>query len=124
MTNDQGKTADRIVVSYLELSSRIGVPEVEREHPQRLTVSLVIQPAHGFAGLNDDLDKTVNYSAVCRMVRELAGARSRRLIETLACEIADAVLAQFDCTSVEVELRKYILPDTEYVAVRLARHSN
>ena len=113
--------ADLIIISNLELQTRIGVPDAERQTPQRLTVCLVIQPAHGFDGLNDDLAQTVNYSAVCRMVRELADVRPRRLIETLAVEIASAVLAQFACATVEVELRKYVLPDTEYVAVRARR---
>ena len=112
---------DEIRVTGLELRSCIGVTEAERQTPQRLTVSLVMQPVRGFDGLNDELAQTVNYSAVCRAVRALAGAKHRQLIETLAVEIAEAVLAQFECGSVEVELRKYVLPDTKHVAVRLAR---
>jgi dihydroneopterin aldolase len=113
--------ADEIRIAGLELRSCIGVTEAERATPQRLTVSLVLLPSHGFDGLQDDVARTVNYSAVCKLVRSLAGARPRRLIETFALEIADAVLAQFACASVEVELRKYVLPDTEHVAVRLVR---
>jgi dihydroneopterin aldolase len=112
---------DEIRIAGLELRSCIGVTEAERHMPQRLTVSLVLQPTRGFDGLGDDLTQTVNYSAVCRLVRALAGARPRHLIETFALEIADAILAQFKITLVEVELRKYVLPDTEYVAVRLVR---
>jgi dihydroneopterin aldolase len=112
---------DEIRIAGLELRACVGVTDVERQTPQRLTVSLVLEPIRGFDGLNDDLAQTVNYSAVCRMVRALAGERPRRLIETLAREIAEAVLAQFACASAGVELRKYVLPDTEYVAVRLVR---
>jgi dihydroneopterin aldolase len=112
---------DEIRIAGLELRSCIGVTEAERHTPQRLTVSLVLQPISGFGGLNDDLAQTVNYSAVCRMVRALAGERPRQLIETFALEIANAVLAGFACELVDVELRKYVLPDTEYVAVRLIR---
>ena len=113
--------ADEIRIAGLELRSCIGVTEAERHTPQRLTVSLTLEPLRGFDGLNDDLKQTVNYSAVCRMVRALAGAKHRQLIETLAVEIAAAILAQFDCGSVEVELRKYVLPDTEHVGVHLVR---
>ena len=58
-----------------------------------------------------------------RRVRQLAGARPRKLLETLAEEICACVLEEFSVRAVEVELRKYILPDTEYVAVRLSRES-
>ncbi len=121
MMNEEATPADTVIVSQLEVQSRIGVTAAERTTPQRLTVSLVLQPIPGFSDLNDDLDRTVNYSAVCRLVRALADSEPRHLIETLAGEIAAAVLAQFACASVEVELRKYVLPDTAYVAVRLTR---
>jgi dihydroneopterin aldolase len=113
--------ADVVLVRGLELRGCIGVTEAERQTPQRLTVSLVMEPIHGFDGVGDDLAHTVNYSAVCRVVRALAGTGHRQLLETLALEIAGAVLGQFACAAVEVELRKYVLPDTEHVAVRIVR---
>ena len=113
--------ADTVLVRGLELRACIGVTDAERQTPQRLTVSLVMEPRQGFDGLADDLALTVNYAAVCRVVRALAGTGHRRLLETLAAEIADAILGQFACAAVEVELRKYVLPDTEHVAVRLGR---
>ncbi len=116
-------TPDQIIVSNLELHARIGVTDAEQSRPQRLTVSLVLTPARGFDNLDDRIEGTVNYSSVCKAVRELAAAGPpRRLIETLAGDIAARVLARFEpCAAVEVELRKYILPDTDYVAVRLSR---
>ena len=60
---------------------------------------------------------------MCQVLRELAAAeRERRLIETFALEIAETVLSRFGaCAAVDVDLRKYVLPDTDYVAVRLSR---
>ena len=114
---------DQIHVASLELPVRIGVTARERTFPQKLTVSLTLHPQHGFDGLEDQIENTINYSAVCQALRELAAAdRERRLIETFALEIAEAVLTRFDaCAAVDVDLRKYILPDTDYVAVRLSR---
>ena len=114
---------DQIHVASLELPVRIGVTENERTFPQRLTVSLTLYPQDGFTRLEDRIENTINYSAVCQALRELAAAdRERRLIETFALEIAEAVLARFDaCAAVDVDLRKYVLPDTDYVAVRLSR---
>ncbi len=114
---------DQIHVASLELPVRIGVTARERTFPQRLTVSLTLHPRHGFGGLEDRIERTINYSAVCQTLRELAAAdRERCLIETFALEIAETVLARFDlCAAVDVDLRKYVLPDTDYVAVRLSR---
>lgn len=112
---------DLIHVAQLALTTHIGVPEAERAAPQRLTVSLTLEPGHDFRQLEDELGRTVDYFAVCEAVKTLAAGRSRRLIETLAEEIAAHLLERFPLVAVEVELRKYILPETEYVAVRLRR---
>ena len=116
-------TPDAIHVAGLALDVRIGVTDRERAAPQRLTVSLTLRPAAGFAGLEDRIEHTINYSAVCAAVRTLAAnAEPRKLIESFAEDIAATVLTAFPlCAEVDVELRKYVLPDTDYVAVRLTR---
>lgn len=112
---------DRIVIDGLELSSFIGVPDAERAEAQRLTVNLVLEPMRGFSALDDAIANTVDYFRVCEVVKALSLARPRHLIETLAGEIAATLLERFALGAVEVELRKYILPDTAFVAVRLRR---
>ena len=114
-------TSDEIHVANLALNIHVGVTDEEQARAQRLTVSLTLRPVRGFSNLEDRIENTVNYAAVCAAVRALAAARPRRLIETLALDIAGEILARFAVASVEVELRKYILPDTDYVAVRLSR---
>ena len=115
---------DEIQVAGLALNVRIGVTEREREQPQRVTVFLTLRSANGFAGLRDRVEQTINYSTVCAAIRKMAAdSPPRQLIETLAEDIATLVLACFlVCAEVDVELRKYVLPDTDYVAVRLTRH--
>lgn len=116
--------ADTILIRSLELSARIGVPEEERANPQRLTVSLALEPQAGFAGLGDDITRAVDYFQVCLAVKELAKARPRALIETLAEEIAALLLERFPLRAAEVELRKFILSDTEFVAVKIRREQS
>ena len=101
--------------------ARIGVPDQERAQPQRLTVSLVLQPRNQFGTLGDDLSRTVDYAAVCDEMRRLVAGRSDRLIETLAHEMAEHLLRSFKLARVDLELRKFVLPETKYVAVRVAR---
>jgi len=112
---------DRIRIESLELSSFIGVPDEERATAQRLTASLVLEPIRDFRALGDRLENTVDYFAVCEFVKALSLARPRHLLETLAEEIAGELLGCFPLRTVEIELRKFILPDTAFVAVHLRR---
>jgi 7,8-dihydroneopterin aldolase/epimerase/oxygenase len=112
---------DAIHVQELELSARIGVPDEERLDTQRLVVNLTMFPARGFSGLGDDVENTVDYFVVTRAVKDFVSQRECRLIETLAEEIAALLLDRFPLSAVEVELRKFVLPDTAYVAVRIRR---
>lgn len=114
---------ESIHIQELELDAYIGVPDEERATPQRLTVSLTLQPSKGLAGLRDSIENTVDYFLVCQRTKALAAERPRKLIETLAEEIAQSLLAEFALSAVSVELRKFILPDTAYVAVRISRAS-
>ena len=114
---------DQIVISQLGVSAFIGAFEEERKRPQRLRVSLVMEPRRDFKNLDDALANTVDYDAVSRAVKSLAAEGERLLVETLVEEIAVHLLTNFPLAAVEVEVRKYILPDTEFVAVRVRREA-
>jgi FolB domain-containing protein len=66
---------DEIVIQDLELMARVGVPDEERAQPQRLTVSLVLQPRNSFDRLNDELNGTVDYAAICQDLRQFLSGR-------------------------------------------------
>jgi len=112
---------DVIHIQALEVRAHLGVPEAERAEPQRLTVTLTLEPLRDFRALGDQIAETVDYAAVCEAVKTLVSAHPRQLVETLAQEIATALLAGYPLRRAEVEVRKFILPDTDYVAIRVAR---
>ncbi len=112
---------DSILVNVLELRVRLGVPEGERAEVQRVTVSMRIVPERGLVGLGDDVGNTVDYAAVCEVVKAEGEGRPRRLVETLAEDIAEVVLTRFPVRSVEVEVRKYVVEGTGWVGVRIGR---
>lgn len=117
-------SGNEIRIEKLELRARIGITPEERAQPQRLTVSLVMVCRSGFGSLADRIENAVDYFAVCQAVERLAAARERNLIETLAEEIAALVLRDFACLHVTVELRKYILANTDFVAARITRSAD
>ncbi len=112
---------DEIEIRGLEVFPLIGVPAEERAEPQRLLIDLRLTPRRSFAAMTDEITATVDYFALSQRVVDLAAARPRQLIETLAEEIATFVLREFALRRVDVTVRKFILPNTEYVAVHCRR---
>lgn len=112
---------DSIHISGLDLPVKIGVPEAERAQWQSLSADVTLHLASTFDHMEDRLTATVNYEHVANQVKAWAAERPRHLIETLAVEIAQGILKHFPVNTVEVELRKRILPGVNHVAVRCAR---
>lgn len=114
-------TSDRIEIRRLKVSAHIGVPDEERAEPQVLLVTVVMTPSQGFDGLADEISRTVDYYAVAQEIGRLAAAKPRKLIETLAVDIADHLLGKHPLKHVAITIEKHILPDTECVAVHIER---
>jgi FolB domain-containing protein len=112
---------DMVRIEGLELLAQIGVPEDERSQPQRLTLNISFWPIKSGPELNDDITHAVNYATVCSEVTSLVSGRRDRLIETLAEATASHLLETFEIRRVTIELRKYILPEVEFVSVTLTR---
>ena len=112
---------DTIEIRRLRVSTLIGVPDEERAVSQTLLVTIRMTPSQGFDGLADEISRTVDYHAVSQEIETLAAARPRRLIETLAVDIAGHLLGNHPLVHVAISIEKHILPNTECVAVHLER---
>jgi dihydroneopterin aldolase len=114
--------SDLIRVIDLEVFASIGVPDEERREPQRLLISLEMSvDSFSHAAGTDNLAWTVNYADVTQHVKNLAAKRSRKLLETLVEEIAVDLLKSFPIRKISVEIKKFILPDAQYVSVKIER---
>jgi dihydroneopterin aldolase len=112
---------DQIHIEQLEISGRVGVPEKERAAPQRLTATVTLWLRRQAENLDDRIAQTVNYSEVCDAIKDFARDHTYTLIETLANELAMHLLRRFAITKVAIDLRKFVVPEAQYVAVRLSR---
>jgi dihydroneopterin aldolase len=121
MMSQEHARQEWIEIAELEVQSSVGVSEKERRIPQKLAVCLRFQIAPPFGSLADEIARTIDYGAVANEVTAIAATGSRCLIETLVAEIADGLMARFPMARLEVELRKFILPNTRYVGVFTAR---
>jgi dihydroneopterin aldolase len=112
---------DVIRIERLEVFAHIGVPDEERDSAQKLTFNLTLWPIRPMRDLNDKIGDAVNYAAVCAEVKKFLGPRRDKLIETLANGLALHLLEVFEIRRITIELRKYILPEVEYVSVMVTR---
>lgn len=113
--------SDRIHIQGLRLVTRIGVPEEERAIPQSVAVDLSISLAKSFRGFDDRIEHTIDYYRVSRKLREIAADGERKLIETLAEDLAAAVVAFEGVCAVTLEVKKFILADCDHVSVEITR---
>lgn len=112
---------DEIEIRRLKVHAHIGVPDEERSAPQVLLITARLIPSQGFDGLADEISHTLDYHAIAIQIQELAAARPRKLIETLATELCDFLLRNHPLAKVAISIEKHILPDTECVAVHIER---
>ena len=83
---------DRILLSEMVFHGRHGTLPAEHELGQPFVVSVELRLDLRPAGTSDDLTKTVDYSEVHRMAREIVEGQPVQLVETLAERIAAAAL--------------------------------
>lgn len=109
--------ADTIHINGLELPCHIGWPDDERATLQTLKADVSMHAPVPFAETAEDLANTIDYDAVAHRLAALAAAEPVKLVETLAHRLATACVHEFGAPAATVTLYKYILPDTDSVAV-------
>lgn len=100
----------------LEVLTTIGVPDAEREQPQRVLVDADITLDLGRAAMSDDVADTVDYGQLVADIEALAAMGERRLLERLANEIAELILQHDSVTGATVEVAKGKVPLTQKVS--------
>jgi FolB domain-containing protein len=112
---------DTITITDLEVFYCVGVPDEERARPQRLL--LTVEMAHDFraAAVEDELAGTIDYYAVTQRLLKFGDGVHWKLIETLAVDLAQMILEEFNPRRVHVEVKKFIIPEARHVSVRVER---
>jgi dihydroneopterin aldolase len=107
----------QIVIDGLRICCHVGVPDEELAVAQELLLHILLEPLADWDQLNDDITRTIDYAAVVHELESLACARPRRLIETLAVDAVDFLMANYPLQSAKVTIEKFILSQTRAVAV-------
>jgi 7,8-dihydroneopterin aldolase/epimerase/oxygenase len=101
---------DRIFVSNLSLHGHHGVMDAEKALGQKFKVDIDCKVARP-TGAGDKLSDTVNYAELCDLAAHISAKDVFNLIETLAHDLAIAILKQFPMVrEVTVTVRKPSAP--------------
>ncbi len=98
--------SDRVFLEGMVFYGYHGVRPEERSLGQRFVVDLEVVADLLAAGQTDDLAQTFNYSRLFQVAREAVEGPPRHLLEAVAQDIAERVLAEFPVDEVRVRVRK------------------
>src|SRR5512137_2291718 len=107
----------RISIVDLEVFYCVGVTDEERAKPQRLLLTVDMNLDFASASISDRIEKTIDYQLVASELLKFGENRSWKLLEN----VADAILVRFKPQWVQVEAKKFIIPQARYVSVALTK---
>ena len=122
--------SDRIILQGMRFYGYHGVNPEEKVLGQTYLVDLEAELDLSRPGRTDNLEDTVSYTHIYRATKAVVEGESRNLLERLAQEIADRVLADFPVEAVTVTVKKPNPPikgsviDCAAVQIRRHRQSN
>ncbi len=111
----------RITIVDLEVFYNVGVTDTERAKPQRLLISVDMDCDFTSAIVSDRVDRTINYFDVAQEILKFGERRNWKLIEKLAANLGDVLLARFKPETITVEVKKFPIPQARYVSVSITR---
>ena len=98
--------SDKIILSGIEIYGHHGCTVEEQTRGQVIKVDVEMNLDLSVAGKSDNLDETVDYSKILFDVEKIVAGKSRKLIETVAEEIAEKILSDYKVESVKIVLHK------------------
>src|SRR5437667_34650 len=92
----------------------LGITQKERELGQRIEADVELAYAPTTKRRPDVIDEAIDYEEVHRLVRSQIEMSRCRLLETLAEELALALIQEFDSPRVRVHVRKLHVPVEDF----------
>lgn len=113
----------KISITDLEVHYHVGVPDEERARPQRLLLTVEMESDFSKAAKSDSIADTIDYFAVSQRLLKFGDGKSWKLIEKLAVDICEMILADFRPQTVSVGVKKFVISQARYVSVTVSRKS-
>lgn len=120
--------ADVVFVKGLTVEAVIGVFDWERAITQPILIDIMLETDISQAALSDDVKDALSYKEVCDDVTEWCKDIKAKLLEYLAEQLADKLLAKYNCRKVTLSVAKpTAIKEANAVGVqitRLAKNAN
>ena len=106
---------EKIKITGLSVEAYIGVPRIERTHPQGLLIDLTLEADLSKAVLHDEFSQTIDYRKLVEKVKRAVASRPFSLIEGLAGYISEIILEDSKVKTVHVKVKKFPAPLVDHV---------
>ena len=107
------KMKDKIILTGIEIYGYHGCSVEEQKLGQKFYVDVALNLDLSKVGISDDYADTVDYVKILELAEKIVGGTPRRLIETVAEELATKILADFEIVEgVTITLHKPNAPLT------------
>ena len=97
---------DTIFLHDLRVETVVGIWDWERKIRQTVRIDLEMGASIARAAASDSIDDTLNYKNVAKRVQEFVAESEYQLVETLAENIAQVVLSEFEVPWVRLRVSK------------------
>ncbi len=116
--------SDVVFVKGLKVEAVIGVYDWERAITQPLLIDIMLETDISKAAVSDDVNDALNYKAVCDDVSEWCKDIKAKLLEHLAAQIVDKLLAKYGCRKITLRIAKpTAIKDADAVGVQITRYA-
>lgn len=114
--------ADVVFVKGLKVEAVIGVYQWERTITQPILLDIALETDISQAAKSDEVKDALNYKAVCDDVIVWCQSIQAQLVEHLAVQLADRLLAKYPCQQVTLSVAKpTAIKEADAVGVQITR---
>ncbi|MER2493747.1 dihydroneopterin aldolase [Catenovulum sediminis] len=112
---------DVVFIHNLEVKTKIGVFDWEHDIEQKLIFDIDMKWSNKIPAENDDISKALDYSTVTDFILFFCRSRQFELIETLAEELANRLMAKFLLPWIKIKITKPGAISQAHVGVLIER---
>jgi dihydroneopterin aldolase len=113
---------DIIFLNEVKVQTKLGVPSWERMIAQNIVLDIEIAMPNSSSCQTDLIDDTIDYGMVVAKIRERLTTKSFQLVEALAEDLCQMIMADFGTPWVKIKVAKPgILPGVKALGVIIER---
>ena len=116
---------DKIVLTDLRVDAVIGIWDWEKRNSQSISIDLEMQTDTKKISQSDSIEDALDYKAVSKRAKQFIQDSQFNLIETLAENLAQIILEEFDVQWLKLSISKpYAIRDSKNIGVCIERTKN